>query len=128
MEQKTYTKRTNARRAALLAGVPRELVEISVHKLPEGVRFGWKVGEKQTPAMPKMPSQNVTLRAGELERNGIKRPKAGGVCAAVWDWLDANPDVALKEVKVAACGHGWNVNNVVSEFYQWRRFIGIHKR
>ena len=46
MEQaKTYTKRENARRAGVAAGVPAELVEITVHKSAEGVRFGWKAME-----------------------------------------------------------------------------------
>ena len=42
MEAKTYTKRENARRAGVAAGVPAELVEITVHKNGDEVRFGWK--------------------------------------------------------------------------------------
>lgn len=41
-DQKTYTKRTNARRAGIAAGVPAELVGITVHKDGYEVRFGWK--------------------------------------------------------------------------------------
>ena len=47
METKTYTKRENARRAGVAAGVPAELVEITVHKNGDEVRFGWK--ESATP-------------------------------------------------------------------------------
>ena len=50
MEQaKTYTKRENARRAGVAAGVPAELVEITVHKSADGVRFGWKAMEAPAP-------------------------------------------------------------------------------
>jgi hypothetical protein len=38
----TYTKRTNAKRAAIKAGIPDELVEITVHKKGGEVRFGFK--------------------------------------------------------------------------------------
>lgn len=48
MEAKTYTNRNNARRAGVAAGVPAELVEITVHKNGDEVRFGWKA--KQPPA------------------------------------------------------------------------------
>ena len=39
MEAKTYTNRNNARRAGVAAGVPAELVEITVHKNGDEVRF-----------------------------------------------------------------------------------------
>ena len=57
----------------------------------------------------------------------MKRPKAGGVCAAVWAWLDANPAATLKEAKAVAPAHGWNANNVSCEFYARRKFLGISK-
>lgn len=50
MEAKTYTNRNNARRAGVAAGVPAELVEITVHKSAEGVRFGWRPMEAPAPA------------------------------------------------------------------------------
>lgn len=50
MTDKTYTKRENARRAGVAAGVPAELVEITVHKNGDEVRFGWKAMEAPAPA------------------------------------------------------------------------------
>lgn len=50
MEAKTYTNRNNARRAGVAAGVPAELVEITVHKNGDEVRFGWKAMEAAAPA------------------------------------------------------------------------------
>lgn len=68
------------------------------------------------------------------EQNGIKRPSSGGLCRAVWDKCDemreANGGVipTSKEVKAAAEQAGWNFNNAMIEFYQWRKFNGITGR
>ncbi len=155
MEAKTYTKRENARRAGVAAGVPAELVEISVHKNGDEVRFGWKA--KQPPAgaaqgaantPPATATESVPVAAPvavqgvttskakkaaapkvpRIEQNGVKRPKDGGLCAAVWAWLDANPTATIKEAKAAAPQHGWNENNVACEFYVWRKFNSIARQ
>ncbi len=74
-------------------------------------------------AVPKEPRE---------ERNGIKRPRAGGVCAEVWFALDAmlaageSPTTqALKDLAVAK---GWNQNNASTELSGWRRFNGVSAR
>ena len=139
MEQaKTYTKRENARRAGVAAGVPAELVEITVHKSAEGVRFGWKALEAPVPAAEAAPADAVVTtgkpkkeaapKVERVEQNGVKRPKEGGLCAAVWAWLDANPGATIKDAKAAAPGNGWNENNVACEFYAWRKFNGISRQ
>lgn len=68
------------------------------------------------------------------ERNGVKRPSAGGKCRAVWDALDAlqaeleaGELVTSSMVKDLAADEGWNPNNASIEFYQWRKFNGISK-
>ncbi|MDO4709994.1 MAG: hypothetical protein Q4B94_09390 [Pseudomonadota bacterium] len=154
METKTYTKRINARRAGVAAGVPAELVEITVHKNGDEVRFGWKAkqppasavqGAANTPAAtatesepvaPAFAVQGVTTnkakkaaapKVQQEERNGVKRPRAGGLCAAVWAWLDANPTATIKDAKAAATDHSWNENNVACEFYAWRKFNGLSR-
>lgn len=122
----TYTKRVNARRAGVAAGIPSERVAITVHKNGDEVRFGFK--ESATPV--KKATTTASKAAPKVEheeRNGVKRPKAGGVCAAVWAWLDANPAATLKEAKAAAPAHGWNANNVSCEFYARRKFLGISR-
>lgn len=122
----TYTKRVNARRAGVAAGIPSERVAITVHKGGNEVRFGWK--ESATPVKPeKVTTVGKVPKVEQEERNGVKRPKAGGVCAAVWAWLDANPNATLKETKAAAPTHGWNPNNVSCEFYARRKFLGVSK-
>lgn len=132
MEAKTYTNRTNARRAGVAAGVPAELVQITVHKKGDEVRFGWKQKEAPAPAADVVvttskPKKEAAPKAEREERNGVKRPRAGGLCAAVWAWLDAHPTATIKDAKAAAPGHGWNENNVACEFYSWRRFNGLSR-
>ena len=129
MEAKTYTKRENARRAGVAAGVPAELVEITVHKSADGVRFGWKQKEAVAPVIPTTkPKKESVPKVEREERNGVKRPKDGGLCAAVWAWLDANPTATIKDAKAAATDHGWNENNVACEFYAWRKFNGVSRQ
>jgi len=143
MTSKTYTKRENAKRAAIAAGVPAELVQITVHKDGDKVRFGWKAkeapangarkrveGAASTPAASATRTRPVAAPAAAQrdERNGVKRPKAGGLCAQVWDWLDAHPTATIKEAKAAAPKYGWNENNVSCEFYAWRKYSGLSGR
>lgn len=131
---KTYTKRENARRAAVATGVPAERVEITVHKKNGEIRFGWKVKTEAAPnaaesvVTTEQPKKETALKVEREERNGVKRPKEGSLCAAVWAFLDAHPGMTVKEAKAAAPEHSWNENNVACEFYQWRKFMGIGRR
>lgn len=145
MTAKTYTKRENAKRAAIAAGVPAELVQITFHRSSDEVRFGWKqkavqergvadadnngAGAKLLPAQPVVTTSKPRSEAAPTvereERNGVRRPRAGGVCAAVWAWLDAHPGATIKDAKAAAPENRWNENNVACEFYAWRKFNGL---
>ncbi|MBG4275771.1 hypothetical protein [Pseudomonas aeruginosa] len=133
MEAKTYTNRNNARRAGVAAGVPAELVEITVHKNGDEVRFGWKQMEAPAPAAAdavvttSKPKKVAAPKVERVEQNGVKRPKEGGLCAAVWAWLDANPTATIKDAKAAAPENGWNESNVACEFYAWRKFNGLSR-
>lgn len=141
MEVKTYTKRTNARRAAVAAGVPVEDIEITVHKNAPGLRFGWirltsdsgrHTLTKPTPgtlvlAPPKKPPQRPAAAPQPQVRNAVKRPNPGGLCAQVWEWLDAHPAATAKDARAAALTHGWNLGNTTCEFYAWRKFYRVAK-
>ncbi len=132
MTDKTYTKRENARRAGVAAGVPTELVEITVHKNGDEVRFGWKAMEAPASAaadavLTTSKPKKAAPKVERIEQNGVKRPKDGGLCAAVWAWLDAHPEATIKDAKAAAPENGWNANNVACEFYAWRKFNGISR-
>lgn len=151
MEAKTYTNRNNARRAGVAAGVPAELVEITVHKNGDEVRFGWKAkqppasaaqGAASTPAAtatesepvaPAVAVQGVTTskakkaaapKVERIEQNGVKRP-GPGKCLEVWDYLDQHGNMKPKDLQPVAEAKGWNLNNAQIELYQWRKFMGL---
>lgn len=126
----TYTKRTNAKRAAIAAGIPEDQVEITVHKKDGEVRFGFK--QKAAPVVAAQavqaakPAAATKATTAERERrNGVTRPRAGGACAAVWEWLDKHPDATSADAKAKAIAAGWNQNNASIEFYMWRKFSGV---
>jgi len=73
------------------------------------------------------PKKAAAPKVERVEQNGVKRPKDGGLCAAVWAWLDANPTATIKDAKAAAPENGWNENNVACEFYAWRKFNGLSR-
>jgi hypothetical protein len=129
---KTYTKRTNAKRAAVAAGIPEAEVEISVHKVTgEAPRFGFKRKETQVQAPAKAATAVKRAPASAAPHKprasaaGITRPRAGGKCDAVWRTLDAHPNWRLADARAWAEKGGHNVNNVVCEFYRWRKFSGV---
>ena len=72
--------------------------------------------------------KGLQIEKDREERNGIKRPSVGGKCRAIWDWLDTVNGPTAKQVRAHASAVGWNENNAVIEFYQWRRFNGITGR
>ncbi|HCL3144090.1 TPA: hypothetical protein N2A34_001831 [Pseudomonas aeruginosa] len=138
MEQaKTYTKRENARRAGVAAGVPAELVEITVHKNGDEVRFGWKQMEATAPAAEAAPADAVVTtnkpkkaaapKVERVEQNGVKRP-GPGKCLEVWEYLDQHGNMKPKDLQPVAEARGWNINNASIELYQWRKFNGISGR
>ena len=59
------------------------------------------------------------------EQNGVKRPSAGTLCGAVWEYLDANPVSTAKEMVAVAADRNWNRTNVLCELYNWRKFNGL---
>lgn len=126
---KTYTNRTNARRAGVAAGVPAEQLEITVHKNGDEVRFGWKAKKAPAPVTTTgKPKKAPAPKVERVEQNGVKRPRSGGLCAAVWEYLDKHPKASAKDLREVAPSKGWNANNVACEFYAWRKFNGITGR
>lgn len=129
---KTYTKRTNAKRAAVAAGIPANEVELTVHKVAgEEPRFGFKRKEKQTQAPAGAATAAKRAPAGSAPAKvtagsaQAQRPRAGGKCAAVWSWCDKHPDAKLADVRAWAEKHGHNVNNASQELYRWRKAQGV---
>jgi hypothetical protein len=134
----TYTKRTNAKRAAIKAGIAEDQVEITVHKKGSEVRFGFKKKEAAPAAEPvvTIPAPAPMVLSGKTtapreERNGVKRPAPGGLCAQVWEALDqmhaAKVEITAQAVRELATAKNWNQSNASIEFYGWRRFHGLSK-
>ncbi len=124
----TFSNRSNARRAGVKAGIPVESVEITVHKVAgEKPRFGFRAASpaQAATAEQRKPAAKVPTAPRE-ERNGVKRPAAGGKCAAVWDYLDKHPKASPKEAQTAL--PKLNANNVSIETYSWRKFHGVTGR
>lgn len=128
----TYTSRSNAKRAAIKAGIAEDQIEITVHKEKGEVRFGFAqkvapVGEAQPAAAAPTAPATKAPKVERLERNGVKRPRAGGACDKVWPHLDAVGDMSTTEIKEWAVGAGLNPGNAAIEIYQWRKFNGIRR-
>ncbi len=58
-------------------------------------------------------------------QNGVTRPSSTTLCGQVWAYLDANATVTSKDLPTIAEANSWNKNNVVCEYYNWRKFNGI---
>jgi hypothetical protein len=123
-----YSKMTvgGMRYALKMAEQLRAIDEKKEADLQDAMRLQAKVD-----AAPK--ATGVKIEKVREERNGVKRPSAGGKCRAVWDALDEYqaeekeiPTASV--VKLIAEDEGWNSNNAMIEFYQWRKFNGIGGR
>lgn len=72
----------------------------------------------------------ITKTARE-ERNGVKRPREGGLCRAVWDDLDkllaSGTEPTTAQVRDLSVARGWNLNNATAELSAWRKFNGISR-
>jgi hypothetical protein len=70
------------------------------------------------------------IQKGLPEQNGVKKRSEGTLCAQVWDLCDTmraeTGDIPTsKDMRRIAPEKGWNLNNVLIEYYQWRKFHGI---
>lgn len=136
---KTYSSKSNAKRAAIKAGH-----DIDQTMIVKGNDGKWGIYPKEvepaTPAAPApatpapaAPVKKATRKRVEREQqNGVFKPNAGK-CRNIWDWCELvyvtnvdQPTVA--DVRAQAEHEGWNTTNAVIEFYNWRKFNGISGR
>lgn len=93
------------------------------NKAPEATPAPVTAEAKETPKAKRPPA---------VVQNGVQRPRAGGLCAAVWELTEAGmkdgelPTIA--EVKAAAAEKGLNPTNVSIEYYRCRQFHGVRGR
>lgn len=92
-----------------------------------------------TPAAPvaatAAPAQATPAKAPRppaVVQNGVTRPRAGGLCAAVWEitekLAESGEMPSIGQVKAVAAEQGLNPTNVSIEFYRCRQFHGVRGR
>lgn len=71
-------------------------------------------------------------RPPAVVQNGVQRPRAGGLCAAVWEITENLSEggelPTIAKVKEAAAEQGLNPTNVSIEYYRCRQFHGVRGR
>jgi hypothetical protein len=81
---------------------------------------------------PRGTSKGLKIQKDRPSQNGVRMPSEGGLCRAVWDYLQNECDhgrmPTAKDVKAYAATVGWNTNNASIEFYNWRKYNGISGR
>jgi hypothetical protein len=91
-----------------------------------------QVPSPEVAQLPRGTSKGLVIEKNRPMQNGVRMPSAGGLCRAVWDYLQNEVDhgrtVSAKSVKSYAATVGWNTNNASIEFYAWRKFNGISGR
>lgn len=79
-------------------------------------------GTAQAPVVTQMP-----------EQNGVRQPRPGTNCAAIWDMATAmsterKATVAVGDLIEAATNAGFNVATIKTQYARWRKFHGIEGR
>ena len=102
-------------------------------KTPRAAKGATQAAPTATPAPVQTEAAPAKAkRPPAVVQNGVQRPKAGGLCAAVWELTEAGmkdgelPSIA--SVKAAATEKGLNPTNVSIEYYRCRQFHGVRGR
>jgi hypothetical protein len=118
----------NVLRSTVHAKVLASLTDVVGKAVDEAVQLGIVEASR-------VPGEDPVATAVSLSGHTteITRPKAGGMCAAVWDELDrvragSNNVPTLGDVRKMAKRKHWNANNARIEYYRWRAFNGITVR
>lgn len=95
-------------------------------------------GSTKTKAEPRAKAERVpvvrTSRKGysiqkdREQRNGVKRPSEGTICATLWAYFDANPETKAAQLGDISDANVWDRTTVGCQFYAWRKFNGIKGR
>lgn len=80
-------------------------------------------------AAPKAPKERK-IQANRPERNGVKRPSEGTICAQIWAHCDKVLDetgahISAKDLRAALPALDDTTKTV--QYYRWRKFNGIGK-
>lgn len=143
-KQTAASKKTDATAPAILQTPADAIIDAATPKQPSAMDFAVQqlsapVAPKLTAEMQKIVDAAVeaatpkgkkasTPRVARIEQNGVKRPNAGGACAAVWEKADALSASLERPVTVAELRNAMpeqNKNNLQAEYAAWRKFNGI---
>jgi hypothetical protein len=99
-----------------------------------------------TPA-PAPKTSGKKIQKDREERNGVKRPSAGTICAAIWSALDAKRAElsggmsvegvgaaksgtvpSFKDLKALQDTNGWERNTAVTQYQRWKEFNDLMVR
>lgn len=107
------------------ANTPVEIVEMLQEKFIVEVRQ--PVVEKLEPVVK---GDGIKIQKDRQERNGVKRPSAGGKCAQLWDLFDAmyaekGIVPTPKPAKARSADLGLDPVTTQVQLYRWREFMGF---
>lgn len=83
---------------------------------------------KNTKAPAKAKAKAKPAKVEREERNGVKAPGAGGLCAKAWAMFDKlGPSTTTQQAAEAATKAKLNPGNARTELLRWRKFHGHPK-
>lgn len=91
--------------------------------------WGPVVDKPKKARAPSGSSNGLKIEADRPERNGVKRPSAGGKCRGIWDMLDEiGPDASAKQARDTGIPMGFDKTTIMVQYYRWRKFNGVAGR
>lgn len=119
---------------------PEHQADAPVEQLPVEDSRKPVVTEEAPPPAPapavKSKSAGTKIQKDREERNGVKRPSAGTICAAIWDALDnlriggegGSYMPTFKDLKKLQDQYSWQRNTAVTQYQRWKEFHDLMVR
>jgi len=107
-----------------------ETNKVKTKEEKEAAKLAAKQAREAAKAQKLAEKEAAKAAAKMPEQNGVKRPKPGTLCSAVWEIADKISMETGKPAEVAdviaqAKADGLNEGNARIEFARWRKFHGI---
>lgn len=95
-----------------------------------GEEFGEVVQVIEAPKKSAPTGEGLKIQKDREERNGLKRPSAGGICAQLWDLFDAmyaekGMVPTPKPAKERSAELNLDPTTTQVQLYRWREFMGF---
>ena len=82
----------------------------------------------ERPPVVRASRKGYSIQKDRQQRNGVKRPSEGTICATLWAYFDANPETKAAQLGDISDANVWDRTTVGCQFYAWRKFNGIKGR